>query len=216
MARPRIPRPSAPTTIALLALVVAMSGTAYAVTATQVNIADKRDPSHTAAVDATGALSVKSAGGKVAVTSAGTPFNLSAISFEDSHFTGQFSPTSATLAITSITVANGTAYNTVFTLYEFPETGPYCLETGGAKFVLQYVIPAGQTLPVSLPTPLMLKPLASASTYCLGTYAYGNTGSGFYTNFGGYVASGTFASASASAPLPGAPTRTDLKRAPMR
>lgn len=137
------------------------------------------------------------------------PFNMNALSFQDGFFTGQFpSSTTATLAITGFRLTNG-ANATYVTLYQFPQTGNGCSNTGGSRFVGQWALPGGQTVEEQLTTPIVLKPLTPGQPWCLGTFASGNTGNGLWINYNGYVVKGTFLSNAAAVTNPGTtnPTR---------
>ena len=77
------------------------------------------------------------------------------------------------------------------------------------RFLGQFAVPAGQTVDEQLTTPQILKPLSGRPYWCLVTFASGTTGSGFYTNYSGYAASGTFTPPSLAAQPGTQPTRRD-------
>jgi hypothetical protein len=211
--RPRVP--SLPTAISLLAVSIALGGTAYAATGQFVNIVDKTTTANVAKVNSAGWLSANISG-SVTELPPKTPFSVNGLSFTDNFFTGQFAATGATIALTDLRIANGTSVGTTISVYQFPQTTTSCGETSGAKFVGQWVVPAGQTLVEELSTPLMLKPLSSGGLWCLGTYANGGGGTGFWMNYNGYVVSGTFAAAGAPAQNAPARGKADITRADTR
>lgn len=212
--------PSPAAILAFIALLVALGGTAFAATGTIVNIADPTTATHIARVSASGALVTTGTGvvsGNVAPAPPTRPFNLSVGSFTDGAQTAQFAPTSATLALTGIRVANITANGTNVVLWEygFPSGETTCSTSGSTvtRFLGEFAVPAGQTVEEPLTTPLILKPISSGGTWCLITFASGSTGSAFYTTYNGYVVSGTFAPAANPPALkPGAPAPTRRRR----
>lgn len=205
-------RPSPALVVAFIALLIALGGTAYAATATIVNIADPTTPANVAKVDATGALKTSVVGTvNVRPLQPATPFNFTALSFTDGGQTGQFAPTSATVDMTGTRVANGTAGATNVDLYEygFASTATSCetqASTGNRRFLGEFSVPAGQTADEQLTTPLVLKPLNTGGKWCVITFASGTNGAGFWITYNGYVGSGTFAAAAATpAAAPGVP-----------
>jgi hypothetical protein len=82
------------------------------------------------------------------------------------------------------------------------------LTTGGFRFIEEWAVPAGQTVEEQLTTPIVLKPLGAGQDWCLGSFAVGDTGGGFFVGYNGYVVSGTFSSPTTHvAPGAAGPTR---------
>src|SRR5438309_10172006 len=104
----RLRPPSLPTAISLLALSIAITGTAYAAAPTLFSIADQTTPANTARVSAAGALSTtgRVSGTVYAIQGAPkTPFSFPSASFPDGGATVQFGATNATVAFTGFRVA---------------------------------------------------------------------------------------------------------------
>jgi hypothetical protein len=192
MFRTRLRAPSAATAIAFIALFVALSGTAVAVAPTVVNIADPTTPTRIAKVGPGGGLNVT---GATSMLAPGKPLNFTSISFTDGFITTQILPTSATIAVTGIRIANVTSNATNIYFQQYASDGG-CDATLGNRFLGIFAVPAGQTVEEQLTTPIVLKPLAGHAEWCLASYASGNTGNGFDTTFNGYTISGTFVSPS--------------------
>jgi hypothetical protein len=193
--RPRVP--SLPTAISLLALSIVLGGTAYAATGQLVNIADGTAAGNVAHVSSSGSLYTT---GTASVSAPAKPFNLNALSFTDGVFTGQFAPTTATLALTGLRISNATPNPVTYNLYRYTATGGGCSSSGSSSFLGTWQVPAGQTVEEQVITPILIKPPAPGQAWCLGTlvsYLGGSTGHGLYANFNGYVYSGTFAAAAA-------------------
>jgi hypothetical protein len=188
--RGRLWPPSLPAAISLLALSVAVTGTAYATAPTLFSIADHTTPANIAKVSTAGQLSTTAAvTGTVTVATPKTPFHFTAYSFGDGNATVQNSTSSATLALTSFSISNSpSAPAGTFTLYQYGETSSSCVATNISRFLGTWTVGAAQSYDEQLSTPLVLKPLAGASSWCLITYA----SQGFYTNYNGYVVSGSF------------------------
>lgn len=111
--RPRLP--SASIAIAMIALFVAITGTAYAAAPQLFSIADHTTPANAAKVSAAGALSTTgTVSGTVNAIPAApkTPFSFPSISFVDDGATVQFSATNAAVAFTGFRVANATSVST--------------------------------------------------------------------------------------------------------
>jgi hypothetical protein len=197
----RLPSPAL--VVACLALLLGAGGVAYGTvkaTGNAVNIVDGTNAAYLAKVSSSGELVTSGNARPLAPTK---PFNFAAISFTDGGFTGQFAPTTATLALTGIRVANSTGNATNITIYQYMGTGSGCFSaTGTSRFLGQWMVPAGQTLVEPLTTPLVLKPATAGQPWCLATYASGSGGYGFYITYNGYVVSGTFASAALEAAGP--------------
>jgi hypothetical protein len=181
--------PSLPTAISLLALSIASTGTAYAAAPQLFSLADQNTPSHTAVVNAAGALTVN---GSVLTALRGGSFSFPAVSFSDAAATAQFTATNATLAFTGFRVANDTSEATTLTLYEYASTSTACATSGNSKFLGQFSVLAGDTVDEQLATPLIVKPIAGGAYWCFVTYASGSTGTSFYTTYSGFPISGSF------------------------
>jgi hypothetical protein len=194
----RLKVPSLPTAISLLALSIAVTGTAAAATTGQlVNIVDSVNGSSVARV-VDGRLRV-SATGTVAATTPRSPFTFAALSFEAGVPAGQMDATAATLALTGIHVANATANYTSVKLYQVPGSGSACPNSvSGGRFLAEYAVPSHQSFDSAPGTPMVLRPMSSGATWCLVTVGSGNTGDGLYITFTGYVPSGTFTAPSAA------------------
>ena len=193
--------------VAAIAGFVLLPGAVWAVdTFSNVAIQDPVS-GNKASVDAThkvlvgdGAGSLTVDGTVSALPSTGkSPFSLNALSFADGQFTSQMAPTSATLAITDIRIANVTTSPMTVTIYQY--AGSSCNSSTSLRFVGQWIVPGSTTLVEPLTTPLVLKPPNASTMWCLGTYASNgtNSGAGFWINYGGFVTAGTF-SASPFAP----------------
>jgi hypothetical protein len=200
--RPRLP--SAPMVIALIALFVAITGTAYAAAPQLFSIADHTTPANVAKVSATGALSTTGAvSGTVSAVPAApkTPFSFPSISFADGGATTQFGATNATVAFTGFRVANHLSVSTTLSIYQYGEPAASCSTSPtSSRFLGQFSVPAGQTVDEQRTTPQIVKPLAGSPYWCFVTFAEGSSGSSFYTTYSGYVVSGTFAPATSGAP----------------
>jgi hypothetical protein len=213
--------------VALLALVLATTtGTALAATGTLVNITDGTNAANVAKVDANGAL-------KTATTSTvpvrdgppAKPFSTAgAVSnFYKNGSTYQVitGATSATVAVTQLLFTNGITNANDWEIYVYYETVPAggtCKAfSAGHKLVALVNVQQRDTLVDPLPSPVVLKPSASAPQWCLmsgggPTHASASTGDGGVVTVGvnGYVVSGTFAPATASAPASKGPQRDRL------
>lgn len=199
--RGRLRPPSLPTAISLLALSVAVTGTAYAAAPTLFSIADHTTPANTAKVSAAGQLSTTaSVTGTVLVGAPKTPFNFNGYSYGDGNASIQTSNTSATLALTGMSMTPSSASTAAgsISLYQFGETSSSCVPTGISRFVGTWTVPAAQTYNEQLSTPIILKPLPGASSWCLISYASPN---GLYTNYNGYVVTGSFTANAAASKL---------------
>ena len=206
-------RPSLPTGLALLALAIASTGTAAAATGQLVNITDPITTANKAKVNTSGQLltsAVVPAG--VAPAAPKTPFSLAAITYTDGTPAVQFGGTTATIALTGMSFANGTTSATTVDLYQFGEPTATCNTSSSytnVRLLEEVIVPSGETYQEQRTTPLVLKPLSGGAYHCLATIASG-TNYGLYGAFNGYVISGSFAPASpakASGKLlqPGAP-----------
>ncbi|HZQ64084.1 MAG TPA: hypothetical protein VFA66_02505 [Gaiellaceae bacterium] len=193
----RLRAPSFPTAISLLALSIALTGTAAAAAPQLFAIADKTG-ANVASVSANGALNVT---GSVSTALPKAPFNFPAGSFPDGAATIQFAATTATLAFTGFRVANQSASNTTMSIYQYPETSTFCdlnANAGSRQFLGQFSVPSGQTVDEQLSTPQIVKPIPGFSFWCFVTFASGPGGSIFWTTYNGYVLSGKFTTSTAT------------------
>jgi hypothetical protein len=145
-------------------------------------------------------------------SAAANPFNLQRIAFQDDNFTELTPLTTATIAITDLRIANGTANATQLSIYQYEGASCSSSATYVKGIIGSYYAPAGQTLIESLSTPVVVKPSVPGNSFCLATYASGSTGSGMWLQVNGYTVSGTFAATSARAdakagPADGPPSR---------
>ena len=188
----RISRPSPGTILGGVALFVALGGTAYAATATIVNIADKNAPTHVAKVDVTGAL-------KTSATVTGfvplTPF-LGHQYLVTSTTNSLIGANQTTVALTRLDLANyydqtngGTAD---IRIYEQRGDATTC--NGATVPVGTYEVPAGQTFSPAIGSPIVLKPSTAGTVWCLSASAsIQGSPSTYYlpeVSFSGYVVTG--------------------------
>jgi hypothetical protein len=197
-------RPSLPTAISLLALSIAVTGTAYAAAPTLFSIADQTTPANTAKVSATGALSTSgTVSGTVSAIPAApkTPFSFPSASFTDGGVTIQFGATNATVAFTGFRVANQSSVSTTMSIYQYAEPSASCSTSpASSRFLGQFSVLAGETVDEQRATPQIIKPLTGSPYWCFVTFASGSTGTAFYTTYSGYVVSGTFSPATTGGP----------------
>ena len=209
----RLRAPSLPVAISLLALSIAVTGTAVAAAPQLFAIADKTGV-NVAKVNTSGQLVTAAAvTGNVAIAAPKTPFSFTGPSFPDGAPTIQFAATNATLAFTGFRVANQSSVNTSLSIYQYPETSTFCdLNTNASsrKFLGQFAVPSGQTVDEQLTTAQIVKPLPGFPYWCFVTFASGPGGSVFWTTYSGYVVSGTFAT---SASLSANVSRKEVARA---
>jgi hypothetical protein len=202
--------------VALLALFLATTtGTALAATGTLTNIVDGTNPANVAKVDSTGALRTLTAG-TVAVREGppAKPFSahgtVSNFYKNGSNYQVITGATSATVAVTQLLFTNGISNANDWELYVYYETipaGGTCKAfSTGHKLVALVNVKQRATLVDPLPSPVVLKPSASAPQWCLvagggPTHATASTtdNSNVAVRVTGYVVSGTFAPATASA-----------------
>jgi hypothetical protein len=200
----RLRPPSLPTAISLLALSIAITGTAYAAGPTLFSIADHTTPANTAKVSAAGALSTAGTiSGTVSAIPAApkTPFSFPSASFPDNGATIQFGTTKATVAFTGFRVANQSSVSTTMSIYQYGEQSTSCSTSPTAsRFLGQFSVPSGQTVDEQRTTPQIVKPLPGSPYWCFVTFANGPGGSAFYTTYSGYVVNGTFSPATTGGP----------------
>jgi hypothetical protein len=184
--------PSLPTAISLLALSIALTGTAYAATATVVNIADKTTPANTAKVSATGALTATVAGSvSAAEVPPRSPFFLNAFTDVNGALAPQTPATTSTLALTHISFAAQTGGPAFVDLNEFDETGSTCVDSANSRFLGRWELAPDQTLEITFPTPLVLKPLVAGHSWCVAAVSAGGQGA-VAAHYDGYVVTGSF------------------------
>jgi hypothetical protein len=189
-------RPSTGTVLGLLALFVALGGTALAATGQLVNIADGTNAAYLAKVDSTGAL-------KTTTTAPPTPpaktFSAETLAYDAAaiQYNALFPATSATIAINRIVLAphrNSTIAREV-RLYQFwVPAGATCdiANLYAYKELAVYRVNA-ETLTDVMPTPLVFKP-QSGRPWCL-ALNLGPSGADsnnfLFVNLSGWVVSGT-------------------------
>lgn len=181
--------------LALIAVIIASSGTAMAVTSS-VFVADPTHPTQRVHVDAAGRLQTADP-----LSGVNSAFYLSAGS--SPNFMN--APTRATLAVTRInlgnTALNASLPNTDFMvyLYQYTVGADGTCGTGSPGSVMSRTrVPVASDLQLLFPTPLVFKPKAGKA-YCIALQVSGEAGtpSSYYLPFGqvtGYVAGGTYAS----------------------
>jgi hypothetical protein len=186
--------PSSAMGVSLLALAIALGGTAFAATATLVTISNKSG-THVAIVDASGALST---------TARGAPPDEPFRGFQYL-FTGSnqqlIAPTKATIALTDFIVGNTfDQYTNAPARVTLTQLGSAssadCNSPTFAKTIAISYVNAGQSTQVIFPNGHVLEPAASGQYWCLVATAYlkGSPGSYYLPeiSYGGYVVKGTF------------------------
>ena len=186
--------PSPAMVIALVALAACLGGTAVAATGA-VNIADPTTPANKAAVNSNGDLQV---GGAVAQTAPkGSFFGFqTAVSGSVSMMIER---NKATVALTRMAFENPfdqTNGATVrFIVIQGITTGSVCDGSGAFNIVGTYEVPAGQSVVDTTGAPIVLKPPAAGSFWCLfvqsaiqGSPATESTP---FVSFSGYTVSGS-------------------------
>jgi hypothetical protein len=162
--------------LAALAVVLAATGTAYAVTTTRVNLVDPVHPRHQARVDSHGSLSV-SVKNSVPVSTPTSRIDVtSLIAFDTT--SAITSPTTATLAINTLSYSNprlnsnytGTDYD-VSLVQIRAGAGGHCVDGTDGAFVerslAEVSLSPGDDINTSFPAPLIVRAIASQK-YCLG------------------------------------------------
>ena len=192
----KIGRPSPALVVAIIALVVALGGTAWAA-ATVVNIADPTTPANVAHVDATGALKT-SVSGSVSEAAPRLPWFGKLFLF-----TGAPNPVitanKATVALTRILMDNYYGQTNGATVQiQLEQVGgndTTCDGSSGSRTVGTYDVHAGSTFADSMETPIVLKPFTTGTVWCLQAFltVQGSPGSYFLPSLAtsGYVPSGT-------------------------
>jgi hypothetical protein len=192
-------RPSLPTALALLALSIALTGTAFAATGQLVNIVDPGNPAQAAKVDSSGALRTSLNGNRLLAPP--TPFAAST-SLTANVLTPLTSPTSATLAFTRFEASNlaDSVLHAAFQISLYQVAGSANTCNGPVTWLVSYDVSPSDTVVDSLPTALTLKPPAGFTQYCLEALATLSNNPGSYylphIAWSGYVVSGTFNGAS--------------------
>jgi hypothetical protein len=200
----RRPKNLLPTSIALVALVVAGTGTAVAATTT-TTISDPTNSSYVAHVNSSGQLQVS---GPVSVSAPGVPF-LTYTPVENVIETGDYSavlgPTTATLALTQLDFLSVDGKAWVDDLYEAAaSSSKTCGDTVGSPdpIVAEQEAQPDANDSETLVPPFVVKPLKAGQAYCLFAAAAptDNTASTDTAEIDvrGYVISGTAPSPSPS------------------
>jgi len=199
--------------LSALAVVIAASGTAYAITATVVNIADPTTPTHIAKVDSAGRLQDVVTGTVGArPTPVANPFTVSLYMTQNNAYGAIRSQ--STDVVTGITVSNtiqnsGTPHTQwAVMVARGVDTGSGCAAITTYNYRL--IVPAGTSQTVTFPTPYTIKPTTSGSYGCFMVVVYtddGGTPASYwlpYVTLSGYTTSGAvpiyFAHPSATPP----------------
>jgi hypothetical protein len=210
--RLRLPAPSM--VVALIALVIALGGTAVAATGTVVNIADGHTATRLATVDVSGAL--KTVGsvtsgfvgpmapkypffGKIFLSSAGTNPAITA--------------NKSVVALTRIVIDNyyGQTANAAIqvSLFELGGNATTCDGTSGSRPIGIYDVQAGTSFSDSMQSPIVLQPLQPNTVWCLNAFVsvQGSPGSYFLPalSISGYTSSGPPPNVVSNKAPPGAP-----------
>ena len=193
--------PSPALVIGVVALAVALSGTAYAVTISVVNIADPGHPNHRVQVSSGGALKTfgtATVTGAVAPRAPGTPL-----------FGQQYLSTGAGTTVIPATKA-AIALNRLVLENYYDQTGgatamvmlnqtggstTTCDGSSGTRMIGRYEIAPGSVSIDDMPTPVVLRPFAAGHVWCLDAIItlQGDPG-GYYlpsAAWSGFLVSGT-------------------------
>ncbi len=193
--------PALPTTVALLALAIAVTGPAVAATGQLVNLVDPNNSALVARVDSGGNL-------KVAATSVLPTKTFSRDMYAYEGIELLIPATSSVVALTRINVSNSYnnvangIYVSVIVWQRAATADGIC--TGPAQNVGVYAVPPGETVLDPLPTPFQLKPFPGYPKWCL--HASSSVmGSGSHTpprvDLHGYIVSGNISPTGATAML---------------
>jgi hypothetical protein len=202
--------------VGLASILSPLVSSAFATAGQIVNVSDPTAP-YTAKVDSTGALKT-AATGTVAETLPRSPFHDFAVLYSG---VGTIAypltrPTTATLAVTSMTFNAQTSASILLYVWERGQVDSSCGFTTASTSVLvgSYSVPGRDTTSLSFPTPFVLKPLQAGKPYCLvaQTYASDNGYHGEYATVTGYVPAGTYTGATPTAPEPVQAGRTMRRR----
>ena len=203
-------------TLSALAVVIATTGTATAVTAQVVHIGDGSVASRMAHVDATGHLLVASTlAGTPAVRTGVQPQPLNIGYYVGTGINVLTDPTTATLAVSRVafenTGANGGYANTNF-YYQLVQLTPVTKGTSCAQGAIGSTVSmdrgaVGSNVQDNYDTPLVFKPIGGKA-YCLGVQVHSETSdpSSYYLPFAqltGFVSSGTYAATAVTLVRPG-------------
>jgi hypothetical protein len=192
--------------LAGLAVVIAGSGTAYAVTTTVVNIADPTVPSRVAKVDPLGRLSTFNPPSTVNVVGAHVT--------NSARYAEIYSaPTSAPLAVTKFSVTStGVAGTYAVSLFQVPVNADGTCSTTSVSRTLGYAVVSPGTSGVQdFPSGLTVAPVSGGTQYCLDLYAgavgsAGAAGEQLYFQITAYAGAGRYTGTGAAAPDGPAPT----------
>ena len=194
-----------PIALGVLAVVIAGSGTAVAVSST-TTISDPAVPSQIAHVDAAGQL--------LTTSTAQTSTLILADAFENVGVTYLSSPTTASLAVTGLQVAetslNGQVNGSDLYVYllQLQTSGGNCTNVT-ARTLAMTAISSGDHVSLLPSVPLLVKPIGTSS-YCLGLKSLVTNNVADATtyfprySFAGYVAKGTYTGLGTK-PTPAAP-----------
>jgi hypothetical protein len=189
--------------VGIATLLSPLVGTASATAGQLVNVSDPT-AAYTARVDATGALKTA---GLAAPTLPRLPFNSSTTTYIAA-YTKVLGPTTATVALTDLKIANHYINTGARALY-FIQYSAAAPNTGcGYAHIRQlglYDVAARDSIHANFETPLVVKPLANGEAWCLRVYMTappGDTNNGVGVSVGGYVPSGVFVPAQSSTRTP--------------
>jgi hypothetical protein len=197
----RRPQNLLPMSVALLALVVAGTGTAVAATST-TTISDPTNSSYVAHVNSSGQLQVS---GPVSVSAPGVPFLTTAFienfNEDSSGFQLALGPTLATLGLTQITLVDPASNAEPWSEYLFQVPATSSTACGTVPSASLHRVGTLEAAPgtddeSNLTPPYVVKPLTGNQYYCILAAAEPDTGSGsntddVITTIRGYVLSGT-------------------------
>jgi hypothetical protein len=195
-----------------VALVAATSGTAVAVTASKVSVADAKYPGRVAKVDTSGALKVTTLD---TVNTRPLPpaqtFNVGGLvsNFYKNGSTYQvvLPATTASLAVTRMlytnAITNANAWE-LFMYYETVPTGGTCQSFSAGHRVIEHVnLPPRESVSSVLPTPVVLEPTPGTDGWCIvagggptQNTASSNDGGATEVRVSGYVVAGDLAEVS--------------------
>jgi hypothetical protein len=184
-------QPSLTTAVSWLALIAVLGGTAFAATATLVNIGDSSGK-YIASVNSRGALSTAA----VPMPPLRPLNGFQAISAGQQNVV--IPPTGGSAVLTSVTIendygqTNGAPASVALELWQM---APESCVGGTVAIIGIYDVAAGQSFAQTFPSGLVMKPAAAGQLWCLTAYATvkGNPSSYTLPNlyFNGYVARGS-------------------------
>jgi hypothetical protein len=161
--------PSAGVALAVIALSVALGGTAVATAPTIVNIADPAAPAHRAHVDGNGNLKA-SVSGVVGPAVPTTPIYGSGAIGSVGTSVAIIPSNSSTIALTRLSIDNfydqtgGAAVHVALTKFDGTTA---CQPSTGFRSVGVYDVPAGTTYAEPMQSPIVLKPVNPGGVWCL-------------------------------------------------